>query len=404
MKRFIIAWGLAFILYGCVKPFEPPVGGNDNNSALVIDGVFTNSEEPSTIILSRSFALSARRGQMVKEAEVIIEDGEGNKALLEEEANGIYQTDPTKFKGEVGKRYRLLVKTPEGHQFESEWEVMKAPIPIDSINVSWEERIPDDPNLPAVPGVQFYLNSADAEKKTRFYRWEFEATHEFALPLAPQIRVEFGTPPFNGNDEIISISEAESEGYRCWKTDLSNSLLIASTEKNTEDVISEFPLHFVDVTTPRLSFRYSLLVKQYAISQNYYEYLKILEESNETTGSLFDPTPNELFGNVSNSDGQGGVVLGYFSVAGVSEKRIFINRDELPLEVTTSGGPMCKIDTIGLDYVDLYAALGDGIKVLYNYYFLANPPPGDPQGFLLTDPICTSCALNNATNEKPDFW
>jgi len=65
---------------------------------------------------------------------------------------------------------------------------------------------------------------------------------------------------------------------------------------------------------------------------------------------------------------------------------------------------VCKIDTIDLDFIDLYTKLGNGQQVLYNYYFLANPPPGDPQGFLLTDPICTSCALNDATNVKPDFW
>lgn len=402
MRLFNYSCLLAFLLYGCISPFEPPVGPYD--SALVIEGVFTDSEEPSTVSLSRSFNLATRKGEAVKGAEVIIESDQGVQTVLTEKLDGVYQTNPSLFRGEVGRQYRLLVKTAAGNRFESEWELMKAAPPIGAIKLAWEERIPDDPSKPAVPGLQFYLNTTDPENNTRFYHWEVVTTHEFALPLAPRIRVEFGTPPFHGNDEIISISEAESEGYRCWKTDVSGSILIASTANLSEDIISDFPIHFTDTKSPRLSFRYSLLIKQYAIAEAYYEYLKLLEETHETTGSVFDPTPTEIFGNVKSSDDQAIPVLGYFSVAGLSEKRVFVNRDELSLEFTTPSGPVCKIDTIDLDFIDLYTKLGNGQQVLYNYYFLANPPPGDPQGFLLTDPICTSCALNEATNVKPDFW
>lgn len=254
------------------------------------------------------------------------------------------------------------------------------------------------------PVLLIFLKSGDPEKNTRFYRWEFEATYEFALPLAPRIRVEFGNPPFRGNDQIVIISEAESEGYRCWKTGTSQNILIASTDQFVEDAITDYPLHFVDSKSSKLSFRYSLLVKQYAISKAYHQYLHLLVETNETTGGLFDPTPTEFFGNVKNTDGRDIPVLGYFAVAGVSKKRIFIDRSDLPSGFTTPSGPMCEIDTIELDYPTLYSALGNGKKVLFNYYFLDNPPPGEEQGYLLTDPICTSCTLNDATNVKPDFW
>lgn len=402
MRILWLVYFLIFLCYGCVEPFEPPL--NDANSTLVIEGVFTDSELSSKVTLSRSFALSAQRGEMVSGAEVMIENDQGERAVLSEQANGVYHTDPTFFKGETGKRYRLLVKTPEGDQFESEWELMKAAPSIGTINSVFEERDRDDPDQQPLSGIQFYLNTRDTENKTRYYRWELSPTYEFALPLAPQIRVEFGDPPFRGNDEIVIISRAESEGYRCWKTDFIRSIIIAATDDLTEDIVSDFPIHFVGINSPQLSFRYSLLIKQYAISEAYYKYLQLLEETDETTGSLFDPTPTEIFGNLKHSDGKPIPVLGYFSVAGVSEKRIFVDRQHLPLGFTTPSGPSCKIDTVGLDFVDLYDAIENKGKVLYNYYFLENPPPGDPQGYLLTDPICTSCALNKATNLRPDFW
>lgn len=170
MRLFTFSGILVFLLYGCITPFEPPVGAY--NSALVIDGIFTDSGEPSTVTLSRSFSLSAKQGEAVKGAEVIIESDQGEQTVLEEKVDGVYQTKPTLFKGKAGQRYRLFVKTPEGNRFESEWELMKAGPPIGAINLAWEERIPDDPNKLAVPGLQFYLNTNDPEKKTLNCEWE----------------------------------------------------------------------------------------------------------------------------------------------------------------------------------------------------------------------------------------
>lgn len=399
MKKWICFFSIAFAVYSCIEPYEPEVGTYD--STIVVDGIFTDGQDTSTIILTRSYAYSGGDPEFLTQATVIIEDDQGNRATLSETAPGKYQNDPAVFSGRPGRSYRLLIITLEGDQFESDWETLKSSPLIENVYFENGERPFDDPNLNPVKGVQLLLNTRDPENNTRFYRWEYEETYQFGLIYPPQIRVEFGNPPARGNDEVFFLGPDEYEGYRCWKTVRSSKLLIASTEDFTQDIIEAFPLKFVDNRSPRLYNRYSLLVKQYAISEDYYDFLKTIEATNQTTGSLFDPIPNELFGNIRSSDGNRAPVLGYFAVAGIDTSRFFISREELPVELNPPYGPNCPSDTIPYSFGTLYNAVFSGNRILYNYTF---DLLGNPNGYLLTWPDCALCSASDATNVRPDFW
>jgi hypothetical protein len=179
-------------------------------------------------------------------------------------------------------------------------------------------------------------------------------------------------------------------------------VIIATTENLTQDVIKDLPLHFVDNKTMRLSARYSLLVKQYAISKTYYQFLKKVKEVNQTSGSLFDPIPNEIFGNVRSSDGKDLPVLGYFSVAGVAEQRTFIERIDVP-RIAVPFSPRCVNDTISYNFRTLYSKVGNANGRLEVYDYLYNDF-GNITGFVISEKSCTRCAETGATNQKPDFW
>ena len=399
MRRIIYVALIALGLWTCVDPFEPEVG--EYESTLVVDGVFSNSEAPSKVYLTRSFDYEALEAPVITGAEVMIEDDQGNSTILEEVKEGTYETNPAVFPGQVGRRYRILIKTPDGNAFESDWQLMKAAPAVESIEAESMEREPDNPLLNTVPGLQLYLNTRDPENNTRYYRWEFVETYEYLLRHPPFIRVEFGDPPARGNDEIFDIDPAEFEGFRCWKTEESRQILVFTTDNLTEDVIEDFPLHFVSNKTPRLAYRYSILVKQYAISKETYEFLNTVKEINQTTGSLFDAIPNEVFGNVRSSDGKNIPVLGFFSVAGVSTKRAFFDRQDSPFTEFPPLGPECLNDTIPLSFARLDRKLNTAGWILYDYHV------NDEDvriGYLLSRPPCTSCAGNDATNVEPDFW
>lgn len=399
MNRIIYAVLIALCVWTCVDPFEPEVG--DYDSALVVDGVFSDSDQPSKVFLSRSFDYNAIEVPLVSGAQVVIEDDQGNSHVLEETKEGTYETNPAQFSGQIGRTYRLLINTPDGNRFESSWEAMKAAPPIETIEGEFMERERDDPLQGSLPGLQLYLSTRDSEHNTRYYRWEFEETYQYLLRHPPVIRVEFGSPPARGNDEIFDIDVADFEGFRCWKTEASRQILVATTENLTEDVVSDFPLHFISNRTPRLAYRYSILVKQYAISKENYEFLNTVRELNQTTGSLFDAIPNEVFGNISSAEGKNVPVLGYFSVAGISTKRVFFDRSDNPFSSFPPLGPECLNDTIPLSFSTLNSKVNFNDWQLYDYHVNDNE---ERIGYLLSRLPCTRCAGNDATNVKPDFW
>ncbi|MEO0340477.1 MAG: hypothetical protein AAF242_14860 [Bacteroidota bacterium] len=126
-------------------------------------------------------------------------------------------------------------------------------------------------------------------------------------------------------------------------------------------------------------------------------------EINQTTGSLFDPIPNEVFGNVRSTSNNNQPVLGYFGVAGVSEKRIFVTREELPMGFNTPPSPACLEDTIQVgDFGLLNDFTKTGNKVFHNY--LRAEIGGAIIGYLVSEPKCIFCEDNGATNQRPDFW
>lgn len=395
MKKYCFFFVILFNIAACIEPYEPEVG--EYERTLVVDGIMTDGASPFKIQLSRSFPYSSEENPAIANAQVFIETEQGEKIRLAETNPGIYENDPSVFKGETGKSYRLLITTPEGNQFESDWQQLK-PSPSFDLAVAYQEKL--NSNNEVELGAQINLSTADGENNTRFYRWEFEETYEYLLLYPPRIEVKFGNRPGNGLDEILDIPPSDFEGYTCWQTADSKNIMIATTENLAQDVIQDFPLHYIDARTSRLYRRYSILVKQYALSEDYFDYLKKVEEVNETTGSLFDPIPNEFFGNITSSDGRDLPVLGYFAIAGIQEKRIFIERADLPVGLAAPYGPFCASDTLSLNFKTLYQELNKG-NYLYDYNYT---PFGDIIGYLVTKPSCAKCEASNASNIRPDFW
>ena len=391
---------LTVIMTRCVEPFEPEVP--EYEQTLVVDGLLTDGDAPSRVVLSTSFGFDENVPSFVSGALVIIEDDMGGSTTLEEVETGIYETDPAVYKGEVGASYRLLVSTPEGQRYESSWEFLQASPPIEKLDYEFIDIEQNDPSERPVRGAQITLDTRDGENGATYFSWDYEEIYEFELPHAPRIRVEFGSPPGRGSDFIFDIPNEEYEGLRCWKTEKSNQLLIASTENLSERVIQDFKINFIDNSTPRLFIRYSILVNQYAISKEYYDNLRKIFEVNQTTGSLFDPIPNEIFGNIINVTSEGSPVLGYFGVAGVSQKRIFINREDAPERFGAARGPSCELETIPLNFRTLFDRVERGPFVLQDY--ARDLLFGNPVGYILTLPVCASCAESDATNKRPDFW
>ena len=365
---------LVFAVFpGCREPFMPVVEGYEN--ILVVDGLITDREGPQVVRLSRSFPFDEQFAEPVEGAVVIVTDEFSGIFLFTEDAPGLYLSDPG-LRGEAGRRYRLLVSTPDGRDYESEWVELRRVPRIDSVGWRFLEIAGTLPGQSSY-GVRVSVNTHDPMDETRYYRWEWSETWEVITPIKSSLYL----------DE-----------ERCWKTTRSSLVAIGTTEHLTRDVLHDQPLFTVSTGDSRLRIRYSVLVLQYSLSREAYSYWKNLQELTQNRGTLFDPVPSRVTGNIYDREQPGMPVLGLFQASAVTTERIFIERSGLPGFLDIPGGfESCRFHTtadsaemayyldLGWEFVDEYT---DGGTI---YTILANSP------------VCFRCTLSGS-NVRPDFW
>lgn len=291
----------------CVEPYEPPVL-LENHNYLVIEGFLDSGGGSSTLRLSRTTGLTEiNLFQPETQATVSIESEKGTIYYLQEDFDGAYILEPLDLNFE--DRYRLKVVTANGKEYLSDFVEVKKTPPIES--VSWV--LEDD-------GLQVFVNTHDPENNSWYYRWEYEETWEYNVPVASTLIVQDGQ---------IQLRPFPTPTH-CWKYGNSASLLIGSSAKLQQDIISRKPITFIPMADRKLSSRYSILVKQYVLTKEAFEYYQKMEKFSEELGSFFDPQPAEIIGNIRSLDSPNEPVIGFFSVGSEERKRIFIDKDEVP--------------------------------------------------------------------------
>jgi hypothetical protein len=133
------------------------------------------------------------------------------------------------------------------------------------------------------------------------------------------------------------------------------------------------------------------------LTKEAYEFWNILRKNTELTGSIFDPQPSQLPGNIVCVNAPGEKVIGYVC-AGIQQlKRMFIRRGEL-----TIGWPKEDESLLCVEYVTDTTSMKDTLRSNMNLlpaYFIS-------PGLLIAvaDKRCVDCRLKGGTNVKPFFW
>ena len=367
---------ILLIMYRCVFPYEPGIDKYEN--VLVVDGLITNLPGNCFVKLSRTYKYSGKPDSTESGARVSIKDDLGNEILLKDLNNGTYLPADTNFAGTIGRKYKLLVETTGGEVSESAMEEMKEPVDIEDVYYSFKDK------GNGIQGLQILIDTYDRQKKSFYYSWDYEETWEFWVPYT-------------------SMSNYLPEMKICYKDVSSRKISIESTKEYADDRVIGYPLYFVDNSTNRLSIKYSVLIRQYVLTEKTYQFYRDLKDINENTGTLFDRTPVILVGNMINSLNPKKPVLGNFQVSGASEKRIFIHQDELPVQMYVPRGfEFCQADLISqkTDPVRLDSLLRVGWVVMDTIF---EPAEQDTLIGLAISRACFDCRISGDI-VKPDFW
>jgi len=381
-KKILIPVFIFIEITGCIEPFMPKI--DESQESLVIEGQITDQEGYHYIHISRS--ANFNDPYKIPEQDCLVEviNNKGNIFQFYESEPGLYETWMEQKYLTLGTQYKLQVTTADGNEYQSDYELLLSPSPpVDSIYYELEIRETYDPDFP-IYGIQFYIDLDATNDFARNYRWELEETWEYHSGYWIQYYYD-GTLHNMENPFLL---------YFCWRTEPIRKIYTATTRYSTSNKIKKYPLLYVSNQSNRLAIKYSLLIKQYSLSNAAYDYWDQLKKQNQESGGLYETQPARVRGNISNINDPGEEVLGFFYISSVTKKRIFVTG---PFNFHFPGA-QCKLDTIGRDnplhsyttypvYLISLSDLGQG------------PPYATGKGG-----ICFDCTAGGGTTTKPDFW
>ena len=406
MKRTWLKSGVVlitvFILCTCIDPYTPKLSGY--SSLLVVDGLITDANSSYIVRLSRTFQDQNSTPPPVSDATVFITDDAGNNNNLINGGNGIYKTDSIQFIGIIGRAYTLHIITQEGYTYISDPCAMQ-PVPdIDSVYFARDQELVNN-NTEIEDGIRIYLDSKPGDKN-QYYRWSYEETWKFRVPDPKKYDYITG-------GTVIPVKTVKEF---CWKSNKSYEILIHSVNSGEMDPIKKLPVFFIASNkSDRLMIEYSILVKQYSISKNEYEFWDNLQQVNASGADIFASQPFPVVSNLHNINNSKEQVLGYFQVSAVKQMRLFIPFSEfakmhLPFFLYDQCARIVKDPN---DYPTGYGGSPPTLDDLYslfcirsNYYFIEpqyNSLTGAIEALVFTTPECADCELTGTSN-KPDFW
>ncbi len=380
---------LLFIFTACEKPFAPAIVAT-NVGYLVVEGVINSGADSTIIKLSRTVKLSNNKVMTESGANVYVESDNNQKYPLAEKPVGVYTAVglnlPT-----TGK-YRLHIVTANKNEYVSEFTENKITPAVDSITYS---------NRPS--GIQVNINTHDDNNNTRYYRWDFDETWTYYSYLQSFYQYVNHQVAGRTPDSLINV---------CYRhATPSNSIFVATSDQLAKDVISGSPLNYVAASTGKLSHVYSILVKQYALTQDAFNYWQLLKKNTEQLGTIFDAQPSTTGGNLHCVTNPSEPVIGYISISTITTKRIFVAGSSLPFYVYGYIGPPysfeCKEGAVFIAPAATFTsriehALANGDSILTND--ISELGTGVRVGYHYAYSRCVDCRLLGGTNIKPSYW
>jgi len=381
MQANKLKWIVIFMIIkldGCIDPFYPQI--IDNQQSLVIEGLITNQEGYHYIRISRSAPYDNPKNIPEQNCQVEVIDKKGNGIQFYESEPGLYEQWIEQEYLKTGNQYKLNVITTNG-KYESRYETLLPCPPIENVYYEIVTKETSDSRFP-IYGIQFYTDLYAPGENAKYYRWELIETWEYHAEY--MIR-------FYYDGELHDLGYYSDSLYYCWLTKPVQEIYTATIQHVSGDSLYKIPLGFVSNETDRLKIKYSLLVKQYSLNDTAYQYWNQVKKQNQETGGLYEIQPTQLKGNIYNLNNEDEVVLGYFNVSSLSEKRIMIDESFQFFQPVSE----CQLEDIRrLDWLPV-------AKLPVNLVSVSRTSRGPWQ---TAQKHCFDCTVLGGTTKKPDFW
>jgi hypothetical protein len=355
------------LLAGCTQSYLPPAIANPAAN-LVVEGFINNGSDSTSFTLSRTVALAVTPVVTPElNAAVSIQGTDNSVYPLGNAGNGVYGAILPSLN--PGISYRIFITTG-GKDYASDYVPLVANPPIDSIN--W---------VRGDTGIWVYANTHDPTNTAQYFRWDYTETWEFHSPLPASLT-------YAGGNLVPNLPNTTDT---CWQSDISTRVILATSTQLATDVIYEVPLTSIPLNSQQLTVRYSIFIRQYALTKTAFTWWQTLQNNTENIGSIFGVEPTTNPGNLHCLTDTSETVVGYVSAGSIRTQRIFIDNSQvLPWDYISG----CKETKIPEDSLQTMIDMG---------YELVDQASLVPPLVYIAPKRCVDCTATGS-NIRPSFW
>lgn len=308
MKHILIYILLAFIITSCVD--EIPFENNKLFDKIAISGQFTNVSGQQIVSISEipnENTLSQANGDPIDNAKVKVVDDQGKEFAFTYAGKGDYLCDDI---GVPGRSYKLVVELGDRIYESSSHKLIEAG-PIDS--------------LYAIPETESFLTSngtVSSKKVASFVVNDHLVNNDGPTNVIYRTEVEF---------EFREVSSRPSPPLKVCYLKAQNDygrIQIFDPMDYPDNRLVRNTVAQVDHDY-RFQYFFSFLLRKYAVDEETLTYWAKIQKIISGDQNLFDPPPGKFDVNIKCISHENENPYGYFTVAGMSQKRIFTNSAQL---------------------------------------------------------------------------
>jgi len=307
LTKGIIGAGIA--LLSCIEQFSLDIDRLGNN--YVVEAILLDDPRFQKVVLSKIDA--AGNKAIFFGGEVLLERKDLPSILFNQNETGDFLASQF-IELVTGDQYRLSIRPNDNEMILSSWETVPERTLIKSgqwraISFSY---INDNGIQLTRNGVEFLVDTDTLPENEVFLRYTYETTH-------------LNEAPFHGSCDCRN----------CYiKTTPTNYLTISRSENAKGKRLSGQFIEFLPITKI-FSLRLTMLVRQITLTRNAYTFYQSVSDQQKLDGSIFDPPPSPVNGNLSIAGPTEARAYGLFEVGRLHETAIDVYNGYLENEFVT---------------------------------------------------------------------
>lgn len=310
LRPWCLLWGGLLLLSACIEVFEVDVPRK--KSILLVEGMMLDDPRHQYVKLFLTNDSAAR--EPVSFATVRLKDGSGKSVYLTNTLPGEYRMITDSLPITTGQEYQLEIMVGDSIFAVSDWQTVPVKTEVQGARLrpGYRSYFSEAGVQVQQSGVELLVSTAPLPAGENHIRWDYEVTYGYIAPQASPLCALCGYCYITENPKGVNqVTEAAGGGGR---------------------TVQDRPVDFIPVTE-KFNIRYTVLVKQYSISKDAFDYYAMIERLNNTRGNIFDPPPAVITGNIINKLDPEATVYGFFEVGTYSETSTSIVKSELPFLV-----------------------------------------------------------------------